>query len=302
MGISRREWLYYACVLGAAGWVGGYYLRRPSGLPLPKLRDALIRAAESCRPVLVFVIPEDEGRAQRFGVALGAFLNQASDSTLSRLALCEIVCLPLRELGENESTFQQALGPDPILVMIGPEVYVGDRLRVSQLAARDVLPAEQTGPSLPQAAAEVVLDRMARQNEAIRAFLMEQLSDARIESLASLVSTKFPDLNLGNWVQDVVDDDPRWVAPVLAGIGGRGTEAQRTEVERIAAIYARGRYVEGRPDGSLWTRYDGCFTTTYEGVEFRQENPAFLCGIAFTTDAESRFLTFLTDDNVDRFD
>lgn len=80
----------------APGWIAAAFAGDGDGsfgLPGESPLQAALRAARaSGKPVLVIVIPEDEGERHRRGGVWGELLNHGSEEGLARLALCEVVC------------------------------------------------------------------------------------------------------------------------------------------------------------------------------------------------------------------
>jgi len=63
-----------------------------------RLEAALDRASAVGKPLLVVVVPEDQDDAGRGGRLLGGFLSHAPDADLALLSLCELTCIPRRDL------------------------------------------------------------------------------------------------------------------------------------------------------------------------------------------------------------
>ena len=80
----------------APGWIAAAFAGDGDGalgLPGESPLEAALRAARAAgKPVLVIVIPEDEGERHRRGGVWGELLNHGSEEGLARLALCEVVC------------------------------------------------------------------------------------------------------------------------------------------------------------------------------------------------------------------
>jgi hypothetical protein len=83
--------------------------------PSLRYREALERARKAGRPLLVLIIPDDDGEKWERGRAFGEWLNHGTDAQLAPLALVEVACLRLDEL---ERVYD---GPsDPLMLLIDP--------------------------------------------------------------------------------------------------------------------------------------------------------------------------------------
>ena len=85
------------------------------------------QAGEAGRPLLVLVIPEDEGERWGRGSALGAWLNNASEESLARLGLCEVVCAQIKDL----SSLLPDVPEDAVLVLADPRQFPAKALVAS---------------------------------------------------------------------------------------------------------------------------------------------------------------------------
>lgn len=65
---------------------------------LTVVATAFRTAAETGRPLVVFVIPDDDGEKWNRGTALGTFLNHGPDAALARLGGCELAVASFSDL------------------------------------------------------------------------------------------------------------------------------------------------------------------------------------------------------------
>ncbi|MCP4808064.1 MAG: hypothetical protein GY913_31590 [Proteobacteria bacterium] len=83
------------------------------------LSDTWRLAGERGKPVLVLVIPEDEGDRWARGRAFGAWLNNASATSLAQLALCEVICARPSQL----ATLLPDVPANAVMVLADPKVF-----------------------------------------------------------------------------------------------------------------------------------------------------------------------------------
>jgi hypothetical protein len=83
-----------------------------------RLAAALERAAVVGKPLLVVVIPEEQADAGRGGRLLGGFLSHAPDADLALLTLCELTCIPRRDLEQKVGSIED--GTFAVLLPTGP--------------------------------------------------------------------------------------------------------------------------------------------------------------------------------------
>jgi hypothetical protein len=110
-GVRRRDFLLGSLALGA--FVRQGFADATVGAPLTRVR----------RPLLVLVVPDDDGEKQIRGEALGAFLMHASDAQLAPLSDVDVACA-------------QRAPTDALLVLLTPDGRVA-------LAAARGLPARK---------------------------------------------------------------------------------------------------------------------------------------------------------------
>lgn len=89
----------------------------PADASLAGVSAAYRAAQRGGRPLLVLVIPEDDGARWDRGTALGALLNHGSDEVMAALGLCEVVCAPMSALRQ---LVPQAPAGEPFMVLVDP--------------------------------------------------------------------------------------------------------------------------------------------------------------------------------------
>lgn len=91
--------------------------RVPEDGALAGLSEAYRAAQRGRRPLLVLVIPEDNGARWSRGSALGAFLNHGTDDAMTAIGLCEVTCATMAVLRQ---LVPQAPAGEPLMVLIDP--------------------------------------------------------------------------------------------------------------------------------------------------------------------------------------
>jgi hypothetical protein len=82
---------------------------------LAVVSEGFRRAQRAGKPLLVFVIPKDDGQKWRRGRAFGAWLNHGSDEELWPLGLCEVACASMDDLRRLVPT---AGTGEPLMILV----------------------------------------------------------------------------------------------------------------------------------------------------------------------------------------
>jgi hypothetical protein len=118
--VRRRQFLGAAALAaGAAAWPA--WLRRAfadASLAARAgtggvLAAALAAARRSKRPLLVLVIPEQEGAKYQRGQAFGEWINGGEDEQIAPLSRCDVVCAPMAEIRRAAPS----LAGEPLMVL-----------------------------------------------------------------------------------------------------------------------------------------------------------------------------------------
>lgn len=122
--------------VAAAAWPLAAFAqdRVPEDGALAGLSEAYRAAQRAHRPLLVLVIPEDNGARWERGTALGAFLNHGSDEAMIALGACELTCATI---GVLRQLVPQAPAGEPLMVLVDPS-----RVPASATAIDPALPPE----------------------------------------------------------------------------------------------------------------------------------------------------------------
>jgi hypothetical protein len=125
--MKRRHFLFSAST-GAAGAAVAWPAlvtqafaqeRVPEDGTLAGISDAFRAAQRAGRPLLVLVIPDDNGARWERGSVLGAFLNHAEDDAMAAVGLCEVMAAPMRELRQ---LVPHAPAGEPLMVLVDTDV------------------------------------------------------------------------------------------------------------------------------------------------------------------------------------
>lgn len=91
--------------------------RPPDDALLAGVSEAYRTAQRSGRPLLVLVIPDDNGARWERGVAFGAWINHGSEDARVALGLLELTCAPMSALRQ---LVPQAASGEPLMVLVDP--------------------------------------------------------------------------------------------------------------------------------------------------------------------------------------
>jgi hypothetical protein len=111
----------------------------PEDGALAGLSEAYRAAQRAQRPLLVVVIPEENGARWDRGAALGAFLNHGSDDGMAAVGACEVTCATMTVLRQ---LVPQAPAGEPLVVLVDPS-----RVPATASAIDPALPPELPFPS-----------------------------------------------------------------------------------------------------------------------------------------------------------
>lgn len=125
--MKRRHFVSAAsAALAAALWpsfVRDAFGEEPACTGSPLARVAVVaatfrRAREAGKPLLIFVIPADDGAKYERGEAFGELINHGSDADLAPLARAEVMCATMADLRKLVPT---AGAGNPLMVLVRPE-------------------------------------------------------------------------------------------------------------------------------------------------------------------------------------
>lgn len=297
--MDRRNFLRTAGLSVAAislpGWMqacGSHGFEGLGGLPAfdgqPRSTDeALARAKALGRPLLVFVVPENPFLTHDRGDLLGVYINRSDVEPMADLALCEIWCAK----------------PAEIRARIAPDLSVDDASLAVIVEADGKPPVLVTGEVPPegQPFTEGWHDETVRvkRAKARNQFLFERLhaviaaDAAMIERRSKLACARVFDKTTAK--QDHVavpnaqlaEQVPAWVR-----LRAETYPETRTGCMELLSDVAIRRWRAVPPPRTQWARSHGC------GVEIEGDTEGLrvACGMGYTPEFSSRFLTFLTEE------
>jgi hypothetical protein len=258
----------------------------PAGLAV--VSEGFRKAQRAGKPLLVLIVPTDDGVKWARGRAFGAWLNHARDEQLWPLALCEVACATMADL--------RALVPSA-----GP----GHPLMV--LVETDQLPA--TVRRLDARLPEVDAGRPRGDSWEQRVRREEQAVDAQIAVLSTLLEKGLRDgdafarratqaravlpaavASLADHPATLVPEQADQVAGLLGPLVGRGRDKEGQQLVAVLAKGAKQRLTGQRVPGSAWATSHGCGTR----IEGEQVQHMIACGMGHVPAKSTRFLYFFT--------
>jgi hypothetical protein len=242
-------------------------------------------ATRAGRPLLAFVIPEDDGAKWRRGQTLGALINFGDDRALAALAVPSVFCAGRKDLREIVPAATLA---DPMAVLVDTDQIPA---RVTQIPA--------TEPPAQDNAIEV-----DRRPWAERLKSEEDQVDVQIRSAGAALREAIGGNAdaLAGWAQrqrdawgssgpsiDEALDDPKGALDGLEAVALAEAAAQTPQsaalTARLAAL-ARHRLKDARVPGSRWATHRGCGTH----IEGAEDKLMIMCGMGHVPEKQVRFL------------
>ncbi len=300
--MDRRNFLRTAglgvAVISLPGWMQACGSRRDggggesAGLPAfdgrPRsTEEALARAKALGRPLLVFVVPADLNMRHERGDLLGVYINRADVEPMADLALCEIWCAQpaeirsriARDLAADDASLAvlvEADGKPPVLVTgevpaLFPapgEDWRDEAKRVEKAKRRSQVLFERLHAVLAADA-----DMIERRSKLACACVFDKTT-VKQDHVA------VPSAQLAEQV-------PAWVR-----MRAETFPETRAGCMKLLSDVAIRRWRAVPPPRTQWVRSHGC------GVEIEGDEggPRVACGMGYTPEFSSRFLTFLTEE------
>lgn len=258
----------------------------PPGLAV--VSEGFRRAQRAGKPLLVLIVPADDGVKWERGRAFGAWLNHASDEQLWSLSLCEVACATMADLRA-----------------LVPSVGAGDPLMV--LVETDRLPA--TVRRLDARLPEVERGRLRGDNWEQMVRREEQAVDAQIAVLSTLLEKGLRDgdalsrratqaraalpptvASLADSPATLGPEKADQLAGLLGPLVGHGRDKDTQKLVAVLAKGAKQRLTSQRVPGSAWASSHGCGTR----IEGEQVQRLIACGMGHVPAKSTRFLYFFT--------
>jgi len=309
--MNRRGMLKGLGAAAAAGLWPGWLSEAFAGQPCGVLRGtatlgaAIQRAHQALKPLLVLVIPAEEGAKWERGRHFGEWLNFGSDRDLAPLACAELVCSEMAAVRQLFPSAPAGAEPAALIAQV-------DRAPARLGVALDAFNAH---PDALRVMAPLAEEAGAREWLEFRAKLKEQ-EGANVETCIDRTGAAIRDAILGDAGALQRRADERWerlaagdrevtrrilgggdgaprdvvaVAPLLAAAAAQRGGAEEQRLTRLLAEAARVQYCTQRIPGSKWAQSSGCGEIV-EGEESR--GIGILCGMGHVPDKSRRFLYF----------
>ncbi len=268
--MERRSFLGLA-TLGAASATTRLTFGVSGTDGIQRLEAALERAYALGKPLLVVVVPEERAEAERGGRLLGCFLSRAPDADLALLALCELTCIPQRDLEKKVGSLED--DTFAVILTTGPPPPVRGRITWAEIGVE---------PSLQQ---------LARANKALGRRLREILyTNAEVfQPRAKWNYAKLGAAGLGDINFYYSGGRPRTVdvdraAAVLYQRAMHISDENEMWIERLAYA-AAARLWDKDPDGARWS---------VDPDPAMHPDPCPPCGMARITPVSRAFLDYYT--------
>ncbi|HKB15402.1 MAG TPA: hypothetical protein VKF62_05020 [Planctomycetota bacterium] len=259
-----------------------------------ELDQALKRARERGKPLLLFVIPRDDGEKWDRGRLFGGLLNTAGDDTLADLALCEVACAEMD--GIRSLLEKRAPQGEPLAIVVET---AGPDLRA--LAIDPSLPP-QTDPlrggddwnASRNKAEQSARDRIARLGEAIRSAVAAD-RDALFKRVLQTEKVLSPEE--ASALLAIADGKAKLDVPLAdrgAAVLRVMAEEDPSRRERVIAALKQAaveRFRVKPPAGAKWASDTGCGAD----VEGDEMGMRVGCGMGFVPQASVRFLYFFSN-------
>ncbi|MCB9690069.1 MAG: hypothetical protein H6735_33820 [Alphaproteobacteria bacterium] len=288
---TRRDLLRAAALaLTVPAFVADAFGATRSSSSLDGLMSAYRAAQKGGRPLLVLVIPDDDGQRYAHGRLLGAFLNHADDAHLATLALATVVCATPTELAElvpgtAVAADSWALVVETDAVPATTAVFGGEGPPPEKVLVRGAdWEAEDKAEDLAlQKGIDWVGAGLTGLLAKDRAMLARRVAQARTADSAGVAAAEAAVAD-GTAHEDHAGRAPAVLA--MAATDARG-DARTALVAPMAAV-TRATLVRQRVPGSYWASSGGC------GVDIEGVEAQFMvdCGMGHVTARAQRALYF----------
>ncbi|HEY8211093.1 MAG TPA: twin-arginine translocation signal domain-containing protein [Myxococcaceae bacterium] len=297
------------------GWLSEAFAGAPCGVlkGAATLSAAIKRAHDALQPLLILVVPKDDGEKWDRGRHFGEWLNFGADRDLAPLACAQVVCSEMRAVCQlfpsapadaEPAAFIAQVDRAPARIGIALDSFLPhEASRLSEAVDHEGLDhlteAERQAfwegryerqQLLEDASIQPCIDRTG---EAIRRAVLgdlaslRRLADARWERMTASDRDMTRRL-LGGGSGSALD--VVMAAPMLAVAAAERGGAEEDRLTKVLADAARAQFGEQRIPGSKWARASGCG----EFVEGEEEQIGIACGMGHVPRKSQRFLYFFT--------
>ena len=296
--MDRRRFLVFVGLAAVsprleAGPAQGEVEEEPSTPPCDFVGDALRRARERGRPLLVLAAaPEDSD----FGALLGACIDNANDLLLSRLAPCDTLAARPDELARHVEGLAET--PLPWCWLVETDRAGGAAWRARRIGGeRAQGPRRTDGQGFYSGEASEAA-WLRQRNAAVASVLYAAIAPdtATLERLAAQARAAFTaeQARLMERVLSGLALPDADLAERGAAILSLAVSSGKLEREAFAVVLtgARERWIKNAPPGTKWARRGDCGTEIEDGRALVTEG--FLCGAGYVGSESRRFLMTFT--------
>ncbi len=254
-----------------------------------QLRSAAAQAKAQGKPLLVFVVPDDERAAYTRGEWLGAWLVQGGSRARLDAALCVPAAATLQEVRALGRV--QVSDPAPVMLLLDA-APIGD-------PAAPLITATPVEIALPAKAGPERVGDLERLTLALATALPRHSGalDVMARRVRAALATEDRQ-RLDAWIAGgpLPADDLLVRAAACLRCAGAGMDAEHSQATEAALLAAIDRVLIQRPlPGARWGRTEGC------GVDIEDPDApdgligaGFECGMGRVPAAARRFLVFYT--------
>jgi hypothetical protein len=251
------------------------------------LRSAIARAKRAGRPLLVFVLPTDDGLKGDRGTTFGSFLNHAPPAALGPLAMVEVACATTEEI---RAVVPSAGAGEPLM-------YLVDTDGSGQVTPIDATLAKMPGWDDPNGIDKAIDDRIVAVGTLLKKSLLT--NPAMLERWEKQATSIVGARELAAIEADVAAGravsaerlDRGAVYLVRHAADATGPSASIDARLALLGGAAAARLTKRAIDGSRWARSTGCGAS----VEGDPEPLLIGCGMGHVPAKSQRFLFFFAN-------
>ena len=264
---------------------------------LAVVSESFRRAQRAGKPLLVFIVPADNGAKWQRGRTFGAWLNHGTAEQLWPLALAEVACATMSDLRRLVPT---AGAGEPLMVLIETASVPGTALPlnpdVEAPARRSARPTSAEGWREMEQREDAMVDRQIELvARLVRKALVEgenTLSRRAAQTRAALPPALLAQLPGGTPAPALIAQ-PALVDQVAAVWAAATVSSGPAQASRVTALAAavRARILNQRVPGSHWATSSGCGTQVEGHPDIGR---GIACGMGHVPTKSARFLYFYT--------
>lgn len=298
--MDRRQFLGAAAGTvvgtGTIGWLGHYFFGAPAWAgddeakaaitAMGNVSEAYRRAHGLGKPLLVLVIPKDDALKNTRGEIFGALLNHGGTGVYLDLALCELVCATVADVGAQLKDLK--VEGEPLMLLVESGGATARTTPIDPQLSRDEPKWKDGFEKVDQ----FVKERLDTVASALRAAIAP--NKETLVARAALAEARLP----AGEVKSVHNALAAKTRPSAEGFDrgaaivravAENPEARRPEVLEALAAAAATRVTGAAPAGAKWAKSEGC------GVGIEDEAPSPVgCGMGHVPKLSQRFLWFFT--------